>query len=193
MVKSAKQRREDESNLADLTHQRLAVVDRYNQLKEKLLEARTTNNKDEAEVLLQGIQDKMARIEEMDDDILRLMDSSRKVSEINEQEALREEVNRLVVETKRFLKPAEREESTGPRGSTSPRPNRVKLQAVKLTKFRGEDPEEWQPWWEHFSSTIHLNDEVTAEDKIQYLYMSLQGPALELVEDGRRQWPIIQQ
>ena len=48
----------------------------------------------------------MARIEEMDDDILRLMDSSRKVSEINEQEALREEVNRLVVETKRFLKPA---------------------------------------------------------------------------------------
>jgi len=118
----------------------------------------------------------------MDNDLLRLMESNKKVSEINEQEKLRDEVSRLVVETKRFLKPAQKEESSGPRGSTSTaRSSRIKLQAVKLTKFRGEDPEEWQPWWEHFSLTIHLNDEVTVEDKIQYLYMSVEGPALELV------------
>lgn len=55
----------------------------------------------------------------------------------------------------------------------------MKLQAVKISNFKGDYPEEWQPLWKHFSSIIQNND--AGKDKIQYLYMYLEGSALELV------------
>ena len=58
--------------------------------------------------------------------------------------------------------------------------SKAKLPKLTLPKFAG-DPTEWTTFWDSFSSAIHLSEELSEIDKLQYLKSLLVGTAAETI------------
>ena len=125
---------------------------------------------------------------ELDDGILLLVADKHIEKEIEESEAIRSEVQEILLKLERCLSNINKDGEQGSAGSPSINVTSVtcsvsvssvsssKLPKLTLKTFNG-DPKRWQEWWECFKVAIDENSKLSDIEKFTYLRSLVEGNA----------------
>ena len=125
-----------------------------------------------------SLLDRLNNLKELDDKILLQVNDDEIEHEIFEAATFSDALKEILVDIDFVLSENEAESGSmksngnGNKHLTS----RIKLQPLKLKEFSGHF-QDWQQFWDGFSSAVHENEDVAIINKFQYLLGLLKGEA----------------
>ena len=136
-----------------------------------------------------NLEKQQKQIETLNEEIAELVGADAIEKEILDRcefEASLQETISLISSQLSFAKESKNSAETTPSLNQQEAPigaktsSKAKLPKLTLPKFAG-DPTEWTTFWDSFSSAIHLSEELSEIDKLQYLKSLLVGTAAETI------------
>ena len=139
--------------------------------------------KDKIKQITITLNEKLATLKSLDESILAAIDERNLEPEIEESEEFRARIHGALVKLQKYENSHGKQES--PQGSQngsvpSSSSIRAKLPKLHIKRFAG-DPENWQIFWDSFSSALHKNASLANVDKFNYLRSLLDCPALNYI------------
>ncbi|XP_020893196.1 uncharacterized protein LOC110232357 [Exaiptasia diaphana] len=133
----------------------------------------------EAQELLGALEDKMSRLQEVDNNIESLMadseeyDENNLLQELEECAELSRKMNKVIMRLKSLV---DDDCASTASSSTTVKKVHARLPKLEVKRFSGAICE-WQEFWDSFESAVHSNDDLGDVDKFNYLRGLLQDSA----------------
>ena len=125
----------------------------------------------EAQELLGALEDKMSRLQEVDNNIESLMadseeyDENNLLQELEECAELSRKMNKVIMRLKSLV---DDDCASTASSSTTVKKVHARLPKLEVKRFSGAICE-WQEFWDSFESAVHSNDDLGDVDKFNYL------------------------
>lgn len=161
-----------------LISRRATQTDHWKRVAHNLDKALQEENRRNAEIAISQLEERWRLIEEINKKLEEEEGSFEYLYTENIEE-IRDRMMSFRAEIKMLASDA----SSQPESSPSTNTNRTavrKLIKLDLKKFNG-DFQNWRPWWEAFSTTIHNNDSLEDVEKFGYLENYLEGQAAKAI------------
>ena len=162
---------EELTKLRGIRQSYLRNISNQNELILTVISAYTSDDEIQLKAKKNSLLEKIEKVKQLDTEIIKLLKNDAIESELDAILSRSDDLHEILVKIDTCLssqKQIEKLSNMTINSSYSDSSAKIKLPKLEIPKFDGEVTN-WQSFWDHFESAIHLNDELSDINKFNYL------------------------